>query len=90
MSELLQNPAVRWALWMGLLLALTIVAAVIVQRVRQEAVQDEQQEQTAGDLLTKFREMHSQGGLTDEEFRTIKTKLAARFQEELKDNDETG
>ncbi|MFV2066117.1 MAG: SHOCT domain-containing protein [Pirellulales bacterium] len=41
-------------------------------------------------LLTKFREMHGKGELSDEEFRTIKTKLASQFQDELRDTDETG
>jgi len=41
-------------------------------------------------LLTKFRELHGKGELSDEEFRTIKTKLASQFQSELRDTDETG
>lgn len=41
-------------------------------------------------MLTKFRELHSKGVLSDEEFRTIKTKLAGQIQEELKDTDNMG
>lgn len=49
-----------------------------------------QQEPSAGELLTKFREMHGRGVLSDEEFRTIKTTLTERLQTELRDKDETG
>ena len=41
-------------------------------------------------MLTKFRDLHSKGELSDEEFRTIKTKLADQLRAELKDTDETG
>lgn len=30
----------------------------------------------ASEMLTKFRELHTRGGLSDDEYRTIKTKLA--------------
>ena len=36
------------------------------------------------------RELHSQGELSDEEFRTIKTNLATQLQDELNDNGEKG
>ena len=35
------------------------------------------------ELLTKFRELHARGGLSDDEYRTIKTKLAAQLDTEL-------
>ena len=40
--------------------------------------------------LTKFREMHERGEVSDEEFREIKTQLASRMQAELNDSDQTG
>ncbi len=70
--------------------ALAILVAIGVYwagKIRTEAVQ---KEPTASELLTKFREMHSQGVLSDEEFRTIKTTLTERLQTELKGKDETG
>lgn len=30
----------------------------------------------ASEMLTKFRDLHTRGGLSDNEYRTIKTKLA--------------
>jgi len=44
---------------------------------------------TPSELLTKFRELHDRGGLSDGEYRTIKTKLAGRLDNRLKDNNET-
>jgi len=42
----------------------------------------------SGELLSKFREMHARGVLSDAEYRTIKTKLLAQLGEELKETDE--
>jgi hypothetical protein len=41
-------------------------------------------------MMSKFRELHAEGGLSDEEFRTIKTKLASELKAELKDNSGAG
>ena len=82
-----------WAVIRQLVLGITAVAILVVigiylaGKIRAEAVQ---QEPTASELLTKFREMHYRGVLSDEEFRTIKTTLTERLQTELKDTDETG
>lgn len=90
MAELLQDLQAQLVLWVALLAILLAVAVYIIKKLRGEAVQEEDQERSASELISKFRELHSRGGLTDAEFRTIKTKLAARLQEELKDNGETG
>ena len=44
----------------------------------------------ASESLSKYREMHSQGGLSDAEFRTIKTAMGARIRKESKDNGNQG
>jgi len=70
--------------------ALAILVAIgtyVAGNIRAKAVQ---KELTANELLTKFREMHSRGVLSDEEFRTIKTTLTDRLQIELRGKDETG
>ena len=72
------------------LAALAILVAIgiyLAGKIRAKAVQ---QEPSASELLTKFREMHRRGVLSDEEFRTIKTTLTERLQSELRDTDETG
>ena len=69
---------------LAILVAIGIYSAGII---RTKAVQ---KEPSASELLTKFREMHSQGVLSDEEFRTIKTTLTERLQTESRDKAETG
>jgi uncharacterized membrane protein len=61
---------------------LVAIAIYLAEKIRAKTVQ---KEPTASELLTKFREMHYRGVLSDEEFRTIKTKLTERLQTELKD-----
>lgn len=74
-------------LWLTVLAILVAIAWYVIGKIRPKPVQ---KEHTASEWLSKYREMHSQGKLTDEEFRTIKTKLAAQLQDELNSNDEKG
>ncbi len=68
-------------------MALVAVAAYVIGKLRGASAQ---QERSASELLSKFGELHRRGDLSDEEYRTIKTALASRLQEELNDNGETG
>ena len=70
-----------------LLVFLLSVGGLWMKRYRRQTAQEEL---SAKQLLAKFSELHSKGGLSDAEFRTIKTKLAARLHDELKDNGQTG
>ena len=71
----------------AVLAVLVAVAAYVISKIRPKPLQ---RELPASELLSKFRELHSKGGLSDEEFRTIKTTLTEQLQEELKDTGETG
>jgi uncharacterized iron-regulated membrane protein len=73
--------------WVAVLAIMACVAGYVVAKFRGKTLQ---QEPTASELLTKFRDLHSQGGLSDAEYRTIKTTLASRLEQELKDNAEKG
>jgi uncharacterized membrane protein len=73
--------------WMAVLAAVLAVAYYVIMKIRSEP---EKKEPQASQWLSKYREMHSRGELSDEEFRTIKTKLAEQLQDELNDNGETG
>ena len=73
--------------WVAVLAVMLCIAFYVVQKVRSQAIQ---KEPIAGELLSNFRELHSQGVLDDTEYRTIKTALTARLSEELKDNDQKG
>ena len=63
------------------------VAAYAIRKTRAETVQHEP---PASELLSKSRESHRRGDLSDAEFRTIKTTLAEQLQNELRDDGQTG
>lgn len=78
----------EWLIVSLALLAITIaIVAYIISKIRAKPLQ---REPPASELLSKFSEMHSQGGLTDAEFRTIKTTLAAQLQKQVNDTSERG
>jgi hypothetical protein len=66
---------------------LVLLATYVVGKIRARSAQ---QEPTSSEMLANFRELHSRGTLSDAEFRTIKTKLAARLQQEINEKGETG
>ena len=68
-------------------LMLIALGAYIVGRFRGRVKEDQP---PTSDMITKFREMHSQGDLSEKEYRTIKTVLETKFQEEINDNGEPG
>jgi hypothetical protein len=80
-----------WSEWLvlalAILAALVAVGAYIIAKIRAEPAKKEPE---ASEWLSKYSDLHSKGGLSDEEFRTIKTKLAAQLQDELNDNGDNG
>jgi hypothetical protein len=87
MAELLAQPLVRAGLLFLIIAVLTGLGALVVSRFRGSAG-DEQP--TASELLTNFRELHEQGKLNAQEFRNIKTLLTDKLQQELNDKGEQG
>jgi hypothetical protein len=77
----------RFVISFAILAILVAIAAYFISKIRAKTLQ---REPLASELLSKFREMHSRGVLTDAEFRTIKTALAEQLQKELNDNSERG
>ena len=75
------------AISLGILAALIWMAAYAIRKIRAETVQHEL---PASELLSKFRDSHMRGDLSDSEFRTIKTTLAEQLQNELRDDGQTG
>ena len=67
--------------------ALTAVGLAVARRFRDRSAKDRLD---PNELLSKFRDLYEQGGLSDEEFRTIKAKLADELKAELKDNSKAG
>jgi uncharacterized membrane protein len=74
-------------LWSAILAILVAIAWYVIGKIRPKSLQKERK---ASDWLSKCRELNSEGELTDEEFRTIKTTLATQLQDELNDNGKEG
>jgi hypothetical protein len=86
MPELFSHGLFRAALLMASILILFALAILFLRKWRGGAAED-QHDPT--ELLTKFRELHVRGGLSDDEYRTIKTKLATRIDTELNDTEDS-
>lgn len=74
-------------LWLAVLAVAVTVAYYVIGKVREIPTQ---KEPTASQWLTKYRELHALGVLSDEEFRTIKSILSRQLQDELKANSDGG
>jgi uncharacterized membrane protein len=87
MLQLLETDADELVLWIAGLAVLLAVGYYVVEKVRAAPAQNEP---GTSELISKLRESHSRGELSDEEFRTIKTTLDARLLEESKDDGDKG
>ena len=81
MAELLATPTASVVLALAGLAVLVAIGVYLIGKVRRELTD---QTDGANEHLSKFREMHFQGGLSDEEYRTIKAMLAEPLKQELK------
>jgi uncharacterized membrane protein len=86
MPEFFSEPLLRAALWFAAIFVLLALAAAIVRRWRGGSADDQP---SSSELLTKFRELHVRGTLSEDEYRTIKTKLATQLEAKLSDSDKT-
>ena len=71
----------RVLFWLAVIVFLTAGVVYLIRRMRDTGGEPAE---SSGELLTKFRDIHAQGDLSDEEYRTIKSRLAAKMQSELK------
>jgi uncharacterized membrane protein len=78
---------VQAALLFAVIFALTAVVLAIARRLRDRAASDARE---ANEIMANFRDVYERGGLSDEEFRTIKAKLASELKGEVKDNANAG
>jgi hypothetical protein len=74
-------------LWLPVLMILVAVACYVAERIRPKT---EKKERAGSQWLSKCRDLHSRGGLSDEEFRTIKTTFAAQLRAESSHNGNSG
>ena len=62
------------------LAVLGVVSGIAFYALKRLREQIEDDKPATSELLSKFRELHQQGGLSDAEFRTIKTALGMKLQ----------
>ncbi len=72
--ELLPETTVFWLV----LIAAVIVAAVLIVRIRARYCGREDREANGRLLLMQMGDLHREGELTEEEFRSIKSRLSGR------------
>jgi uncharacterized membrane protein len=87
MADILNSPTGQLVVMLAICAALGAVGIYLVAHFRNAA---REQGPTSSDLMTNFRELYSRGELSDEEYRTIKTKLASRLQNETNDSSSSG
>ena len=75
------------AILFAVIFIMTAIGLAIVRKYRGSAADDRLHH---NDLMANFRDLHAEGGLSDEEFRTIKTKLAGELKSELNSNSGNG
>ena len=86
MAEFLASPLANLVFLAALTATLIACGVYVIGRVRAGI---NRKEPPASEWLTKFKDLHSRGELSDEEYRTIKAMLAERLQHQLKDSEET-
>lgn len=85
MREFLETPSAQLVLWGAVLCLIVVAGWYLINRLRGATQQDGKVNETS---LAHFRELHAKGELSDEEYRTIKSMLAARLQQASKDTAE--
>jgi len=86
MPEFVRHPLLQAALWFASILVLLALGILFLRKWRGDAANDQQD---PSELLTKFRELHLRGSLSDDEYRTIKTKLATQIDTKLNDTEDS-
>ncbi len=74
------EPLTQSAILFAVMLGTIAIGIQVLRKYRDREAQDGEE---ASEMMTKFRELHAEGGLSDEEFRTIKTKLAEEMKTQL-------
>jgi len=71
----------------ALLAASLLGLALVVHFLRNWRDNSDGDQESGQAMLSKFREMHSRGELTNDEFRKIKTDISTRIRDAAKQSD---
>ena len=85
-EELARLMQVSWMAWFGLF-ALLAVAAWLVLRIRARFRDREDPTEGGHQMLMQMGELHRQGGLSDQEYRSIKSKLSGPVDQSTRGGD---
>jgi uncharacterized membrane protein len=86
-AEFLDSNVARLVILITIVAMLLAVGWYIVSKFRGNS---DKGQPTSSEMLTNLQEMRQRGDVTEEEFRTIKSQLAARLKEELNSNKQQG
>jgi hypothetical protein len=75
-----------WIAWLGLFVLLA-VAAWLVLRIRARFRDREDPTEGGHQMLMQMGELHRRGGLSDQEFRSIKSKLSGPVDQSMRGGD---
>lgn len=79
----LHTSTAQAVLWLTVLAILVAMGAFFVKWFRSGG----RPQPTASDILTRFRDLHDKGELTTAEFRSIKSVLGPRIQDQIRSED---
>jgi uncharacterized membrane protein len=85
MAEFLTSPVANVVFLVALTAILVAGGIYVIGRVRETF---RSKDPPSSQWMTNFRDLHSQGELSDEEYREIKSVLAEHLERELNDTDE--
>ena len=76
-------PTVMTPLQWGVVIVTFALAIWIIVRLRSHFREDTDDADVTLEMLTQFRELHQQGGLSDDEFRLIRSRLTRSVQKAI-------
>jgi hypothetical protein len=82
-GELTRLFLASWVAWLGLFLLLAGAAWLII-RIRAQFREREDPAEEGHQMLMQMGELHRQGGLSDEEYRSIKSQLSGPLDHSLR------
>ena len=87
MLDFLRTTPAQLVIGVAILGILSVAGYYVVTKFRDRTGNDAP---SASELLSNFREMAQQGDIDEAEYRTIKTALGDKLQQELKHNEDKG
>lgn len=82
MVQFLQTPEAQLVVWTAAFAALMAIGFFLIAHARR-SIRNSSTVPTSGEMMSKFGDLHSQGKLSDQEYKTIKSLLSRRLQKEV-------